>query len=349
MDQPDQGEETAGFDLILSTLCSGNADYTRPPAEYSDVCSISDSSLESSSDSSCETSSFDSSSEVNSGSESHSGESVHEENVSDNDSSDNDMEGDECSQEPALYLYTGSDITVDEAVYDVLNDYVKHNESQSSLASHLKTFLKYLPKPNNMPNSVPRLFRYLEKMDPSFKENSHAYCSKYLLPFEEPHESDTEEPCETVCEACGSKEQAVFYSFNVENQMKNLLENCGLAEDLDKVIALRNSSDQDSSFVRDITDGTEYRKLNVSGYSVTLMWFTDGVKIKHSSHKELQPIEFVICELPPHSRKLYTGVCGVWYDRKQPVMNSFLEPFSKHLQEVNIRGGFEWTHPKTGV
>jgi len=315
--------------------------------EESDHQSIrSDTSLSTSSSSSSAADSSTSESDLSEAeSESSNNEFTINRNVIDPSGNSSDSESDEMSsgsEEEEVPLYPGSECTVDEAVYDMLNDYLKHNETQASLASHLKTFLKYLPKPNFMPQTVPHLFKYLERMDPSFSEQSHFYCSSCLLLIE-----DTSA---TVCDACNKDlVLSTFYSFDVESQIKNLLENCGLAEELDKVIEVRNlAPDEETHFIRDLTDGSEYRKLNVSGYTITLLWYIDGVKVKEHSKRELWPIQFAISELPPHLRSRYIGVCGVWYDKHKPVMNTFLSPFVKSLQNINQKGGFEWTHPKTG-
>jgi len=261
-------------------------------------------SSSSASDSSSEGDSSESDSD-NSGSDSKGNESVSSGDVS--DSSDNesgDSETGDGSRQGDLVLYQGSNHKVDGAVYDILNDYLQHNETQASLASHLETFLKYLPSPNSMPKKVSHLFKYLETMDPTFTEQSHYYCSNCTLYIE-----DTSAP---VCEACKKDlSLSVFYTFDVENQIRNLLENCGLADELDKFIEARSSRPQETEFIEDLTDGSEYRRLKVSGYTLTLMWYTDGVMIKHHSKRELWPIQFTIFELPPHLRSRYIGVCGV--------------------------------------
>lgn len=254
-------------------------------------------------------------------------------------SSSSDVESDEPYQdsdsgdeEEFVPLYAGSEFSVDEAVLDVLTDYVKNNETKRSLKAHLKTFLKFIPSPNSMPKNVDQLLGHVERLVPNYSERAYSYCAGCLYYLKD----------ENPCESCGGVERKQFYLCPIEEQIKNFFEKHNLAEVLDKY-SQRQSSD---GKIRDVLDGTEYRRVKVNDkYSLTLMMSTDGVSLAGSSKAKMWPVMFIICELPPHLRQKYLIVHGIWCDERDPPMNTYFKPIVDELKHVKT--GVEWIDPET--
>lgn len=102
--------------------------------------------------------------------------------------------------------------------------------------------------------------------------------------------------------------------------------------------------------LRDICDGSEYVRVKVNNNSyLTLMWATDGISISKSSTKSLYPVQFVICEVPPHLRFSFLIVCSIWCDFRKPPMSTLMRPFVDSLCIINAKGGVSWYHPTSKV
>lgn len=101
-------------------------------------------------------------------------------------------------------LYDDCNFSVDEAVLDILTDHIQNHETITGLKSHLKTFLKYIPKNNTMPKNVTQLQDYVLKLAPSYKETAHYYCSKCFL-----YADNNNNPCR----ACNNEDFNMFYTF----------------------------------------------------------------------------------------------------------------------------------------
>lgn len=242
----------------------------------------------------------------------------------------------ESSDDECFDVYKGSEFSVDEAILDLLTDHIENFETKASLKDHLKTFLKYLPKKNNMPKTLTQIFTYIEQLVPSYREIPFQYCGHccLLIDFDGP------------CKVCDNVERNVFYLFSLEEQIRFYFEERNLAQLLDNN---RCNSSRDG-LIRDCVDGTEYLKVNANDeYSLTLIMNTDGVSISKSSKKKLWPVMFVICELPPHLRKRFMILGGVWCDNKDAPMNVFMKPVVDGLLKIHDQEGVVWTHPRTEV
>jgi len=203
-----------------------------------------------------------------------------------------------------------------------------------------------------MPKTKKQIFKYIENLiDPSFVAETHYYCAQCLLYWNKKTEDGESLQNDNLgnteaCSNCHCTMKKTFYTFPVECQLRHMFESGSLAENLEKA---RKQSSPDSDVMRDITDGSEYRKLQVEGYDVTLLWYVDGVKIYSSSEMDLWPIQFTICELPPHVRTMNIGVFGLWCDTAKPIMNTLLAPFANSLSEIQQKGGISWRHPVSGI
>lgn len=226
-------------------------------------------------------------------------------------------------------LFPGSEHSVDEAVVDLLSDYLENTETKVSLKDHFQTLQKYLPKPNNLPNSVYLLLKYVMGAAPSHVEKEHLYCKKCFLPWVKENQK---------CQVCGSISFRSFYVFSIEEQIKYYFEQGKLKDILD------NRADVNDGKIRDICNGSEYIRVKINElYSVTLLLNTDGVSASNSSNTELWPLLYVICEIPAQLRSSYLLLCGVWCDSKKPPMNMFLKPLVDELVAIDNKGGVTWS------
>ncbi|KAE8741282.1 hypothetical protein FOCC_FOCC013204 [Frankliniella occidentalis] len=249
--------------------------------------------------------------------------------------SDSDSDGDFVSPS----VYNGCSLTVDEAVLELMNLYLQHSMEKTALGDTLKSLLKFLPKSNNMPKSKHSLLKYVSDLCPLSKERVHFYCSicHYYL--------GEEEMCCTLCGA----ESRKFYQLSLADQIKNLFENHGLADEIDKYALQREAAANQEGGINDLCDGSVIKNVKTTGpYNLTLIGHTDGLSLSESSNVSIWPLEFVIAELPPHLRYKYVLISGIWIDESKPNMNSYLKPFVEEISLLNTKG-VQWVHPKSQV
>ncbi|XP_011689954.1 PREDICTED: uncharacterized protein LOC105451282 [Wasmannia auropunctata] len=109
--------------------------------------------------------------------------------------------------------------------------------------------------------------------------------------------------------------------------------------------------DSDKNEIGDITDGSEYvrvnSRINRGQYDLTLVLNTDGLSLVNSSKSYCWPLIFVIAELPEYLRMSFMVMIGLWYDDTcKPLMNVFLQPFCSKLRNC-FYNGICWTYPET--
>lgn len=92
-----------------------------------------------------------------------------------NNEFDTENISDENDINEKIKLYNGCQHTVDEAILDLLDDYLNNRETKNSLKDHLSTFIKYLPKSNNLPNTVYHLLKYVRNLAPLYKKTAYYY------------------------------------------------------------------------------------------------------------------------------------------------------------------------------
>lgn len=93
-----------------------------------------------------------------------------------------------------------------------------------------------------------------------------------------------------------------------------------------------------------ITDGKLYRRFvknldpcDRNRYA-TLVFNTDGVPLFESSTYSIWPIYIMLNELPIEVRTKNLIVVGLWFSRKKPDMNVFLEPFVDQMNALGDEG-----------
>lgn len=263
---------------------------------------------------------------------------------------DDDADDDECdngvvvNQNTIGYdvLYEDSTISVDECVFRLLNFYVKNNITKAALKESLEMQLKILPKNNQMPKTVFKLFQYAKNVASPCQVIQHYYRKKCLFFI-----GDTKILKCCLCNSTEKNDISFFFEFDICDQIKFMFENNNIAEKLKLPRLSRNEN-----IISDITDGSEYIRVNSrdnrSKYDLTLILNTDGLSLVKSAKSHCWPLMFVIAELPEHIRESFVIIAGLWYDNVcKPPMNVFLRPLCLKLQQC-FNNGINWVNQKTG-
>lgn len=257
---------------------------------------------------------------------------------SDSDSSDDELLS-PVNTVSSRTLCSNSCMTVDTAVLNFVHIYITNNKTNGCLKDDLRFLTSALPKQNEMPKTVFKLFEYVKQQAPPCKIITH-YCCKICQFYYGTRK-------EVLCKACNSDRGYIsFFEIDIIDQIRYLFECKHLADVLDK--ARRNI---DINVITDITDGSEYKRVNTNRkqYDITLMLNTDGACIKKSSTASLWPICFMIAEIPPYLRRSFIMCAGIWYANTKPEMNTFLRPLCLKLQFCFKQGGLTWIHPTTNT
>lgn len=106
------------------------------------------------------------------------GTSNHNDSESDDGAGNRDSDGQSVDTMEPLHRYCS--ISTDEAVADIIELYVQHKWTKSSLIDLLKRQQKILPRNNNMPKTLFKLFKYVEDIAPRNEVIKHMYCKKCL-------------------------------------------------------------------------------------------------------------------------------------------------------------------------
>ena len=247
-----------------------------------------------------------------------------------NSSEDTDRYNDDesnISGDTVLSLFAGSSMSANEALLNVLKLFVEERWTKTSLDKNVKLIHKMLPKPNEFPTSSKDALKKLENLTSSCSESEYLYCDECLQLVETKSVS---------CRHSGSHSK--FYSFPIDEQIKHMFEQRGLASVID---SYREHPSKKMGHICDITDGSEYKKVKdylPNPYDLILLWNTDGVALSSSSKQDLWPVLCTICEVPPRLRSSFIIVAGVYVSGKDPDMNVFLRPFSDSLKTLWEQG-----------
>lgn len=243
-------------------------------------------------------------------------------------------------------VYENSRQTTDEAVLSVLQLYIKHKLTKNALKDALKTVCDMLPVPNNMPTTVFKLFKYITDLAPSCAIIKHYYCNSCQIYYDDKTEHSIQKcRTSTECLLSAGNTAGVFYELNVVDQIKYFFEHRNLYK-----IIVQQHEPRDSNVITDITDGSEYLRVNYSEahkrglYDLTLILNTDGLCLKKSSTGNCWPLMFTIAEIPKNLRNNFVIIIGIWYDNHKPSMNSFLQPFCEKFKTC-FDEGVNWIHP----
>ena len=133
-----------------------------------------------------------------------------------------------------------------------------------------------------------------------------------------------------------------FVSVSIEQQLSKLLERDGIWA---KIQQFKNKTNSSSS-IRDIVDGTVYKRYKESGGfltkedNLTLLFNTDGIPLYKSSKVNIWPVFLAINELPPEERfaKKNMILWGLWQGKGKPRFSTFFEVFTDDLIHLKYTG-----------
>lgn len=165
------------------------------------------------------------------------------------------------------------------------------------------------------------------------------HCSAYIGKFEEVK-------CVKNCRVCGGQldllnacNVSYFVIINPARQISHLL---NIYENhYDYVMKERNYN---VDKITDVHDGNAYRKFRESlpveakNNYVSSILNTDGTRKFECSDCSLWPIFLMLNELPIEARTKNLITCGLWFAKKKPDMNAFLNPFLDVVDELRKEG-----------
>ncbi|CAG5085086.1 Protein of unknown function, partial [Cotesia congregata] len=155
------------------------------------------------------------------------------------------------------------------------------------------------------------------------------------------------------CKKCGPKQKenhlGHFLYIGLTSQIKQLLKKPNIAEALQYRFH-RKKKNIDS--LEDIYDGQNYPDLCKPGkflenwHNFSFTFNTDGCSVSESSRTSAWPIFIQINELPPHMRKKYILLAGIYVDDHHPPMSNFLRPFIVEMKKL-FKTGITWNPTDT--
>ncbi|XP_075162231.1 uncharacterized protein LOC142234909 [Haematobia irritans] len=252
-------------------------------------------------------------------------------------SNDDESGGEECHmvEEKSCLLYNGSSMTVDKAVFEVLEMWISQNLTKTALRCQLELLNKMLPQDNLMPKTLYTFFKYLENKFDSIDVIHHYYCMECLIYISYKKVE--------ICPSCGERSICYFFELDIVQQIKMIFEEKSLGSLLEKQIF-----STEPEVISDISCGSEYIRVNAgrNTYDLTLILYTDGISLSKSSKSNCWPLMFMIAEIPPTLRSSFIITIGLWYHTElKPPMNLFLQPFCIKLRKLSK--GIKWRDPKT--
>ena len=155
-----------------------------------------------------------------------------------------------------------------------------------------------------------------------------------------------------TCNQVKKQRNLYFVTVSVEQQLSKLLERTGIWA---KIQQYKNTPNYSSS-IRDIVDGTVYKRYKESGGfltkedNLTLLFNTDGIPLYKSSKVNIWPVFLAINVLPPEERfaKKNMILWGLWQGKGKPRFSTFFEIFTDDVIRLKYEG-FTITnkcHPK---
>lgn len=189
---------------------------------------------------------------------------------------DIDVENIEIVNESEM-IHENSEVSVDEAVFNLLNFYIKHNITKAALQESLKMQLKLLPNNNQIPKTVYKLSQYVQQISPPCGIIKHYYCKKCVCNAEiEVLDKKEIFKCPS-CKITDQREFSFFHEFDICDQIQILFEKYNLSEKL-KPLKLENNGN-----VSSLVDGSEYIRVNSrnnrGNFDLTLIINTDGLSL----------------------------------------------------------------------
>ena len=99
---------------------------------------------------------------------------------------------------------------------------------------------------------------------------------------------------------------------------------------------------RESTTYSDVVTGKLYRSLRerdvLAEHDITIQFNLDGVQLFHSSTTSMWPIQVAVNELPYNMRRENILLCGVWYGKFKPKMETYLKFLVDELVDLHEVG-----------
>lgn len=226
-------------------------------------------------------------------------------------------------------LYEGLDLTKKESELLIMSFQVRHNLSDVGLADLINLINCHLPRAQ-----YGSVYTLLKQYDAPQAIIVHFYCSYCQTLTTDGDDSDT-----AICGACCreyekaalKREGSYFLQIPLKEQLEAMVNN-------DLYTKFRKESESDS----DVVTGKVYRSLRetnvLAEHDITIQFNLDGVQLFNSSTTSMWPIQVAVNELPYKNRRDNILLCGVWYGKSKPKMETFLKFFVDELIDLHEVG-----------
>lgn len=239
-----------------------------------------------------------------------------------------EVSSDERTDELDDLLFAGSNLTQAESLLMVMAYSLRHGCSKEATESLVRLVGAHLPSGVTYPASK-YAFRHFVTCEQQYKKHFFCIaCSEYI--------GEVTAGEGVSCHKCNLvhthesllKSSSFFLVMDLKSQLRGLLES-----------AVHKTDGTSVSYeVADITQSMHYHKLPLSAGDLTLTFNTDGVPLFESSNLSMWPLLVMVNELPYKHRTEKLLLAGLWVGSGKPVMNTFLIPFVKAMNELSTEG-----------
>lgn len=224
-------------------------------------------------------------------------------------------------------LYNGAQISAEESNILIMSFIIRWGLKDKGIEHLLRLIDCHMPVP-----LLGSKYLFLKKFPTSPSMKIRYICPKCsdLLP------SDIDEGIECLCGYYCSKEILkndgnFFIQLSISDQIQQIM------SDSELVNQIRKECQEN-----DVINGKVYKRLRNKGVigdnDITLQWNTDGVRPFKSSNLSIWPIQACINELPFNTRRDNMLLCGLYYGKKKPIINTFMKPFVDELENLHTEG-----------
>lgn len=219
---------------------------------------------------------------------------------------------------------------------------VRHKLDYECLLSNLK-WAKIILLHSDLPSCKTTLWKALSRDDSNIVR--HLYCRYCKKVIGQPNNIQFECPCGRCGPEKENSEISYFLQIKIRPQIKELLKN----EDFVQALDYRDQrTKRNEDAIEDTQDGNSHKQKCLPGnflsvkHNYDFRMNTDGLSVSESSKCSCWAQFLVWNGLPPHLRKKYSILAGVWVDTSHPIMNEFFKPFVDEMRDLYNRG-VTWT------
>lgn len=224
-------------------------------------------------------------------------------------------------------LYDGSKLTLEESRLLLMAQALRYNYSDAALESNLQLIDCHLPEPVHKSK-----YRFLKHfMIPQPVKHYYCYDCAVILTFTDSGMTKCSTCDEKYIKSTMDKNGHYFLTTPLKNQLIGIIES--------KTFEYYRKVDPNAN---DVINSKLYkylwRKKVVGCDDISLIWNTDGISLFKSSKKSTWSILARIIELPYRISKDNVILSAVWHDKRKPIMEMFLKPFSDELLDLYHNG-----------